>query len=82
MSSEVATVVRSAQPKSRAVTFDKIRNGLCRWPSGDPRTLESFTFCGEACSPDHSYCVAHQELAYIPSKARTGSSMTAFRRAA
>ena len=46
------------------VTFMKHRNGMCRWPLGDPRDFDSFRFCGCACPGERIYCQAHEALAF------------------
>lgn len=36
----------------------------CRWPSGNPRDLTTFRYCGEA-APCGPYCERHAHLAYL-----------------
>lgn len=45
------------------VSIEEIRDGMCRWPIGDP-ALADFRFCG--CVPilGRPYCTAHAALAY------------------
>lgn len=40
-----------------------IRDGLCRWPFGDPRE-HSFHFCGHETLALSTYCLAHSRKAY------------------
>lgn len=35
----------------------------CRWPSGDPRDLDAFRYCGAAKAPHGPYCARHAALA-------------------
>ena len=32
------------------VKFMELRPSMCRWPIGDPKHIETFRFCGSACS--------------------------------
>jgi hypothetical protein len=49
------------------IEFIEIRNGLCRWPQGDPADLETFRFCGEAVGRAKAvYCPCHARIAYAP----------------
>jgi GcrA cell cycle regulator len=42
----------------KLIPFLDVRNGLCRWPHGDPQQLSAFRFCGEqTCA--HVYCDYH-----------------------
>ncbi len=45
------------------VTIAEIRDGLCRWPEGDPRT-RAFQFCGRPAQ--NLYCSHHAARAYRP----------------
>jgi len=54
---------------SQPVGFMKLRNGMCRWPIGDPQQFDAFRFCGANCQPTDSYCEPHKQMAYAPSKA-------------
>ncbi|MBI1867347.1 MAG: hypothetical protein HYS06_03480 [Methylocystis sp.] len=53
------------------VRFMDLRTGMCRWPIGDPHHLETFRFCGCACSSEAIYCETHKTLALAPNPART-----------
>ena len=55
-------------PASVPVTFMDLRSGMCRWPIGDPHYLETFRFCGCACSLEAIYCVTHKTLASVPNR--------------
>lgn len=50
-------------------TVTNIKNGMCKWPVGDPSTDE-FHFCGQAASAGQSYCAYHARLAYQPAQKR------------
>ncbi len=55
----------------------------CRWPIGDPKDA-AFHFCGEPKLAERSYCEAHWQMAFQPSRSReTGRTAIApFLRAA
>jgi GcrA cell cycle regulator len=57
-------------PNTRPVQFMDLRNGMCRWPIGDPHHLESFRFCGVACSTEATYCDTHKAMAISPARNR------------
>ena len=60
---------RDARIASEPVTLSQLRDGVCRWPIGDPREA-SFRFCGSASVETggayRPYCAGHGELAYLP----------------
>ncbi len=37
------------------VKFVELRPSMCRWPIGDPKHIETFRFCGSACSSEDIY---------------------------
>lgn len=56
-------------PLSLKVTIVELRESMCKWPLGDPSSME-FRYCG---SPSHSgtpYCQHHGKLAYQPAQDR------------
>ena len=53
------------------VRFMELRNGMCRWPLGNPHHLDTFRFCGCARSSESIYCETHKTLALAPNRART-----------
>lgn len=55
-----------AIPKSGRVSLDSLRFNSCRWPFGDPRDEENFSYCGDHAIPGKPYCPTHQQLAYRP----------------
>ena len=46
-------------------TFAEIKDGLCRWPLGEPEDLD-FKFCGRSSSDGMVYCSEHHAVAYQP----------------
>src|ERR1700722_2857222 len=53
------------------VKFMELRPSMCRWPIGDPKHIETFRFCGSACSSGDIYCKAHTAIAHAPNRPRT-----------
>ena len=58
---ELTTSVEPMNPTS----FADIKDGLCRWPLGEPEDLD-FKFCGRKCAEGTIYCTEHHSLAYQP----------------
>jgi hypothetical protein len=56
------------------VRFMDLRTGMCRWPIGNPHHLETFRFCGCACSSAAVYCETHRKLALTSNQARAPAS--------
>ena len=47
-----------------------IAQGKCRWPIGDPDTVD-FAFCGNEALGGFSYCAGHARMAYrVPARRR------------
>lgn len=46
-----------------AVTFDGLTGNNCRWPIGDPRSLETIKFCGKGIAKG-PYCAHHHRTAH------------------
>jgi hypothetical protein len=61
-----------SSPAVFSVKFMELRPRMCRWPTGDPQHLETFSFCGSACPSKASYCKTHNAIAHPSS--RTGTS--------
>jgi GcrA cell cycle regulator len=59
----LAPVVDIAIPASRRVTLFDLRDGMCRWPIGEPGTPE-FRFCGARVPGAGPYCGDHMRIAY------------------
>jgi GcrA cell cycle regulator len=56
-------------PIAERVTIMDLREGMCRWPIGDPSTSE-FRFCGAGTYTGATYCEHHAQMAYQPSAER------------
>ena len=56
-------------PLTRRVSIMELREGVCRWPMGDPLT-QDFAFCGNDCSVGTPYCTHHSTIAFQPSQDR------------
>ena len=57
-------------PAKGRLTFAEQRNGLCRYPYGDPRDFENMRFCGEVADIGETYCEAHKKVCYQPRAVR------------
>ena len=51
------------EPIDGKITVVDLTDGACRWPTGNPRDLKTFRYCGEAASG--SYCERHAQFAYL-----------------
>jgi GcrA cell cycle regulator len=56
-------------PMSEMVEIMDLREGMCRWPVGDPTTAE-FRFCGSKTHTVGPYCTHHARIAYQPAQER------------
>jgi len=56
-------------PMSRRISIMELREGVCRWPLGDPLTSE-FAYCGADCAMGKTYCEAHARVAFQPQNER------------
>ena len=65
----VASGSEIAIPTSKRVSILDLRESSCRWPIGDPTTVD-FGFCGGRAATGHPYCVAHCQIAYQPAAER------------
>ncbi len=54
---------------SRRVSIMELKEGVCRWPLGDPLAPD-FVYCGSDCSIGTPYCGFHSNVAYQPSDRR------------
>lgn len=53
-------------PMSQRVTIMELREGMCKWPMGDPSSTE-FRYCGsQANAGSGPYCAYHSRAAYQP----------------
>jgi hypothetical protein len=53
------------EPIDGRLTVVDLTKSSCRWPSGNPRDLNTFRYCGEAARGG-PYCERHARLAYLP----------------
>ena len=51
-----------AAPAAARVTLLQLKDHMCRWPEGDPKTPD-FRFCGARRAGDLPYCARHARLA-------------------
>lgn len=57
-------------PMTATVTIMDLRESMCRWPVGDPSSIE-FRYCGgKAPIGDGPYCSYHSRMAYQPTQDR------------
>ena len=56
-------------PSGEYATVLTLREGMCKWPIGDPADTE-FRFCGRHSGAGSAYCEAHAQLAYQPQSKR------------
>jgi len=56
-------------PQSEGVTIMELREGVCRWPLGDP-TTPAFRYCGARAVEGLPYCPHHAQIAYQPAAER------------
>jgi len=52
-------------PNGEYATVLVLREGMCKWPIGDPTDAE-FRFCGRHAGTGNTYCEAHAQIAYQP----------------
>jgi GcrA cell cycle regulator len=52
-------------PMSRRISIMELREGVCRWPMGDPLHAD-FAYCGADCGGAKTYCEAHARVAFQP----------------
>ena len=52
-------------PMSQRVSIMELKEGLCKWPMGDPQQAE-FSYCGANCDIGTPYCTYHARVAYQP----------------
>jgi GcrA cell cycle regulator len=49
---------------SKTVKFMALSSITCRWPIGDPRSIDTIRFCGDLPQPDRPYCDRHWRMAH------------------
>ena len=53
------------EPIDGSLTVAELTASSCRWPTGNPRNLATFRYCGEAAFGG-PYCERPARLAYLP----------------
>lgn len=66
---ETASVEEARLPTGEFATVMTVREGMCKWPIGDPSSDE-FHFCGNSVNTGLPYCTAHARMAYQPAQSR------------
>jgi hypothetical protein len=59
------TYFADQEPIDGKLTVVDLTEGSCRWPTGNPRDLNTFRYCG-AVAQSGPYCDRHAQLAYMP----------------
>ena len=60
------TYFTDQEPIDGTLTVAELTPSSCRWPTGNPRDLKTFRYCGEAAFDGGPYCERHARLAYLP----------------
>lgn len=63
-SSRAAKPAVEEKPMGEMIKLDKLSNGMCCWPEGEPST-ENFRFCGAQAVEGRPYCAEHCKRAYV-----------------
>ena len=63
--SKIIELTTSVSEPMNPISFAGIKDGLCRWPVGEPEDLD-FKFCGRSSNDGVVYCDEHHSLAYQP----------------
>jgi hypothetical protein len=53
------------EPIDGTLTVADLTESSCRWPTGNPRDLKTFRYCGGRAE-GRPYCERHSRLAYLP----------------
>ena len=61
--SKIIELTTSVSEPMNPIRFVKIKDGLCRWPIGEPEDLD-FKFCGRNSNDKMVYCSEHHDVAY------------------
>ncbi|MGL4490703.1 MAG: GcrA family cell cycle regulator [Rhizobiaceae bacterium] len=56
-------------PESKKLMLVELSEHTCKWPIGDPMSVE-FNFCGHEAGESGPYCQYHAKLAYQPASER------------
>lgn len=65
----VAVLAENVVPLSLKVTIVELRENMCKWPIGDPSSME-FRYCGSPARAATPYCAHHGQVAYQPAQDR------------
>lgn len=57
-------VIKNINFKGKEVPLMELGPKDCRWPNGDPRDKENFSFCGHEAVDGVPYCEEHAKIAY------------------
>jgi hypothetical protein len=60
-----STYFADQEPIDGKLTVVDLTEAACRWPTGNPRDLNTFRYCG-ATVHSGPYCERHAQLAYMP----------------
>ncbi|HXE26716.1 MAG TPA: GcrA family cell cycle regulator [Roseiarcus sp.] len=60
------TYFTDQEPIDGTLTVAELTPSSCRWPTGNPRDLKTFRYCGESAADGGPYCKRHARLAYLP----------------
>lgn len=66
---EIAPRENVVIPISRRISIMELREGVCRWPLGDPLQAD-FAYCGADCGQGRIYCEGHARVAFQPQHER------------
>jgi GcrA cell cycle regulator len=66
---EIEARIDVVVPMSRRVQIMELREGMCKWPIGDPMQAD-FVYCGADCTFGTPYCTYHSTVAYQPALER------------
>jgi hypothetical protein len=59
------TYFADQEPIDGKLTVVDLTPSSCRWPTGNPRDLKTFRYCGKTAQGG-PYCARHARLAYLP----------------
>ena len=69
ISPEALAKVSEIEKKARKISLLELTERTCKWPVGDPATLD-FWFCGLPTQSGKPYCEAHVGVAFQPMNTR------------
>ena len=64
-SQKMVEILTQADEPVNPVPFLEIKDGLCRWPLGEPENSD-FRFCGRSTNEGFVYCRSHHKKAFQP----------------